>query len=80
VIKLTDVNGDGVADKREIWYTGVGLNRDGNLEHMQSGFVWGLDNWIYSTVQRLPLPLDARRDPARADRQQRRPVGPVAGR
>jgi mono/diheme cytochrome c family protein len=49
VIKLTDVNGDGVADKREIWYTGVGLNRDGNLEHMQSGFVWGLDNWIYST-------------------------------
>ena len=25
------------------------LGRDGNLEHEQSGFVWGLDNWIYST-------------------------------
>ncbi len=49
VIKLTDTNGDGVADKREIFYSGVGIGRDGNLEHEQSGFVWGLDNWIYST-------------------------------
>ena len=49
VIKLTDTNGDGVADKKEIFYTGVGLGRDGNLEHEQSGFIWGLDNWIYST-------------------------------
>ena len=49
VIKWTDTNGDGVADKREVFYTGVGVGRDGNLEHEQSGFVWGLDNWIYST-------------------------------
>src|SRR5262245_33849267 len=49
VVKLTDTNGDGVADKREIFYTGVGIGRDGNLEHEQSGFMWGLDNWIYST-------------------------------
>src|SRR5687767_9457055 len=49
VIKFTDTNNDGVADKREVFYTGVGTGRDGNLEHMQSGFVWGLDNWIYST-------------------------------
>ena len=49
VIKWTDTNGDGVADKREVFYTGVGIGRDGNLEHEQSGFVWGLDNWIYST-------------------------------
>jgi len=49
VIRLEDTNGDGVADKRSVFYTGVGLNRDGNLEHEQSGFVWGLDNWIYST-------------------------------
>ena len=49
VIKLTDTNGDGVADKKEVFYTGVGLGRDGNLEHEQSGFIWGLDNWIYST-------------------------------
>jgi hypothetical protein len=49
VIKWTDTNGDGVADRREVFYTGVGVGRDGNLEHEQSGFVWGLDNWIYST-------------------------------
>ena len=48
VVKWTDTNGDGVADKRELWYTGVG--RPGaNLEHQQAGFVWGMDNWIYST-------------------------------
>ncbi|MEO7190905.1 MAG: c-type cytochrome [Vicinamibacterales bacterium] len=49
VVKLSDTNGDGVADKREVVYTGVGTGRDGNLEHEQNGFVWGLDNWIYST-------------------------------
>jgi mono/diheme cytochrome c family protein len=48
VVKWTDTNGDGVADKRELFYTGVG--RPGqNLEHQQSGFIWGMDNWIYST-------------------------------
>jgi mono/diheme cytochrome c family protein len=49
VVKWTDTNGDGVADKRELFFSGVGIGRDGNLEHEQSGFVWGLDNWIYST-------------------------------
>ncbi len=49
VVKWTDTNGDGVADKKEVFFTGVGLGRDGNLEHEQSGFIWGLDNWIYST-------------------------------
>ena len=49
VVKWTDTNGDGIADKKELFFTGVGLGRDGNLEHEQSGFVWGLDNWIYST-------------------------------
>jgi mono/diheme cytochrome c family protein len=49
VLKLTDTNGDGVADKREVFYTGVAIGRNGNLEHEQSGFLWGLDNWIYST-------------------------------
>ena len=48
VVKWTDTNGDGVADKRELFYTGVG--RPGsNLEHQQAGFIWGMDNWIYST-------------------------------
>ena len=49
VIKYCDTNDDGVADKREIFYSGVGVGRDGNVEHEQSGFIWGLDNWIYST-------------------------------
>jgi mono/diheme cytochrome c family protein/glucose/arabinose dehydrogenase len=49
VVRLTDTDGDGVADKREVVYSGVGIGRDGNLEHEQNGFVWGLDNWIYST-------------------------------
>ncbi|WP_396627052.1 c-type cytochrome [Luteitalea sp.] len=42
-----DTDGDGVADRKTLFYSGVG--RRGNLEHQQSGFVWGLDNWIYST-------------------------------
>ncbi len=49
VVQWTDTNGDGVADKREVVFSGVGVGRDGNLEHEQNGFVWGLDNWIYST-------------------------------
>jgi mono/diheme cytochrome c family protein len=49
LVKYTDTNGDGVADKREHFYSGIGLGRDGNLEHEQAGFVWGLDNWIYTT-------------------------------
>ncbi len=49
LIKWTDTNNDGVADKREHFYSGIGLGRDGNLEHEQAGFVWGLDNWIYTT-------------------------------
>ncbi len=48
IVKWTDTNNDGVADKRELWYTNIG--RPGqNLEHQQAGFVWGMDNWIYST-------------------------------
>jgi mono/diheme cytochrome c family protein len=49
VLLLTDTNGDGVADKRQVFYTGVGNGRSGNIQQAQSGFVWALDNWIYST-------------------------------
>ncbi len=49
IIKYTDTNNDGVADKREHFYSGIGIGRDGNLEHEQAGFNWGLDNWIYTT-------------------------------
>ena len=49
VLLLTDTNGDGVADTRQVFYTGVGNGRSGNIQQAQSGFVWALDNWIYST-------------------------------
>jgi mono/diheme cytochrome c family protein/glucose/arabinose dehydrogenase len=49
VLRLADTNGDGVADRRQVFYTGVGAGRSGNVQQAQSGFVWALDNWIYST-------------------------------
>jgi hypothetical protein len=48
VYKFTDTNNDGVADKKELFATGLG--RLLNVEHQESGFIWALDNWIYSTI------------------------------
>ena len=48
-----DTNGDGVADKKEIFYAGG--PRGGNLEHQQSGLVWCMDNWIYQAVNAFRL-------------------------
>jgi mono/diheme cytochrome c family protein/glucose/arabinose dehydrogenase len=53
LLKLSDTNGDGVADKREVVWTGIG--RRGNIEHQESGLVWGLDNWIYTTYNSFRL-------------------------
>jgi putative heme-binding domain-containing protein len=53
VFKYTDTNGDGKADKKELFCKGVG--RRGNLEHQQSGMVWGMDNWIYTTYNAFRL-------------------------
>ena len=47
IFKYTDTTGDGVAEKKELFFSGAG--RRGNLEHQQSGFIWAMDNWIYST-------------------------------
>lgn len=47
IFKYTDADGDGVAEKKELFFSGAG--RQGNLEHQQSGFIWAMDNWIYST-------------------------------
>jgi len=49
IIKLTDTNGDGVADKREVVFTGIGQSGDANIEHQKAGLMWNLDNWIYTT-------------------------------
>ena len=48
VWKFTDTNGDGTADKKELFATGFG--RSGNVEHQQSFLFWAMDNWLYSTV------------------------------
>ena len=48
VWKYTDTNGDGVADKKELFTTNFG--RGGNLESQQSALFWAMDNWMYSTV------------------------------
>lgn len=47
VYKYTDTNGDGKADKKELFTTKYG--RSGNVEHQQAFMYWGMDNWLYST-------------------------------
>jgi mono/diheme cytochrome c family protein/glucose/arabinose dehydrogenase len=49
----TDTKGDGVADKKELWFQGG--PRGGNLEHQPNGLLWSLDNWIYSTYNAYRL-------------------------
>ena len=39
-----DTDGDGVADQKDVLYTGFA---EGNQQHRANGFSWGLDNWIH---------------------------------
>ena len=48
VYKYTDTNGDGKADKKELFTSKYG--RSGNVEHQQAFMYYGMDNWLYSTV------------------------------
>lgn len=43
-----DTDGDGVADKKELVFSGG--RRGENLEHQSSGLIWAKDNWIYQTL------------------------------
>ena len=47
VWKYSDTNGDGVADKKELFDTGYG--RLANIEGQEAFLTWALDNWMYST-------------------------------
>lgn len=47
VYRFTDTDGDGKADKKELFASGLG--RSGNVEHQTSFLTWALDNWMYST-------------------------------
>lgn len=49
----TDTNGDGVSDRKEIFYAGG--PRGGNIEHQPSGLIWSLDNWLYTTYNAYRL-------------------------
>jgi mono/diheme cytochrome c family protein/glucose/arabinose dehydrogenase len=53
VWKYTDTNGDGVADKKELFTTNFG--RAGNMESQQASLFWAMDNWMYSTVNAFRL-------------------------
>ncbi len=53
VYKYTDTNGDGVADKKELFATDFG--RAGNIEHQPGALFYDMDNWLYSTVNAVRL-------------------------
>jgi len=48
VYKYIDTDHDGRADKKEFFTDNFG--RAGNVEHQQAFLYWGMDNWLYSTV------------------------------
>lgn len=48
VYAFTDTDGDGKADNKEFFTDNFG--RAGNVEHQQGFLYWGMDNWLYSTV------------------------------
>ncbi len=48
VWKYTDTDGDGVADRKELFTANFG--RGGSMEAQPSNLFWAMDNWLYSTV------------------------------
>ena len=53
VYKYTDTDGDGRADKKEFFASGMG--RAGNVEHQTSFLTWAMDNWLYSTYNSVRI-------------------------
>jgi hypothetical protein len=53
VWKYTDSDGDGVADRKELFAASFG--RAGTVESQQSSLFWAMDNWLYSTVNAFRL-------------------------
>ena len=48
VWKYIDTNGDGAADRKELFTASFG--RGGSMEAQPSNLLWAMDNWLYSTV------------------------------
>ena len=78
VWKYTDTNGDGVADKKELFDTGYG--RYGNVEHRRELPDMRPRQLALQHRQRVSSAVDAARRHQGADGLQRRAVGRVAGR
>jgi putative heme-binding domain-containing protein len=45
IYRLTDTDGDGKADRREVLYSSFGF---GDTHGMTNAFTWGFDGWIYA--------------------------------
>ena len=45
IVHLRDPDGDGVADVREVLFTGFPVE---NTQHNINGLTWGIDNWVYA--------------------------------
>ena len=65
LVKYTDTNGDGVADKKELVYTPFG--RVTNMEWQPGGMTWALDNWLYTTYNPFRLRLTPKGDVIREE-------------
>jgi len=70
VWKYSDTNGDGVADRKDLFTTSFG--RAGNMESQQSSLFWAMDNWMYSTVNAFRVRWTS-------NGLQREPTGPNRG-
>ena len=67
----TDTDGDMVADRKELFATGLG--RLLNVGHQESGFIWALDNWIYSAINPVRIrwtPNGVLREPTGSNQSQ----------
>jgi len=58
ITSYRDTDNDGVADEVTPMYTNPNP-RGGNLEHQQSGLIWNLDNWIYTTYNPIRFRMNA---------------------
>ena len=71
VYRYTDTDGDGRADRKELFTNRFG--RPGNVEHQQAFLYWGMDNWLYSTVNAFRVretPAGVVREPTGYNRAQ----------
>jgi mono/diheme cytochrome c family protein/glucose/arabinose dehydrogenase len=65
LVKYSDTNGDGVADKKELVYTPFG--RVTNMEWQPGGMTWALDNWLYTTYNPFRLRITPKGDVIREE-------------